>query len=272
MTENKVRELRKKKKITQRELADAAGTSQQQIQRIEAGKQSARFDLALAICVALDAKMTDVFPTTSGAIEAADNSIETIADVYGRRDIRKAFSEAGLDMAPEHWMLKYRLRGGATGIVPISGPDRRRLWSLIQGDENSFAVFDSEDRRYAINLKHLQYCHFLFEAFPIQTAEENSLGTEDLTDSISIILADAAEPLNFSVDPDRLALSDEDAVWEDAQLQDLFFHLEIGAEERLHFADIDGEVAFFRTEDIALLSVPISHVEPLIETDADDGD
>ncbi|WP_425088181.1 helix-turn-helix transcriptional regulator [Stappia sp.] len=272
MTENKVRELRKKKKLTQRELAEAAGTSQQQIQRIEAGTQSARFDLALAICVALDAKMTDVFPTTSSAIEAADNSIETIADVYGRRDIRKAFSEAGLDMAPEHWMLKYRLRGGATGILPISGPDRKRLWSLVQGDENRFAVFDSGDRRQAINLKHLLYCHFLFEAFPVQIAEDDDMGTDDLDSSISITFADNSEPLVFPVEPDRLPLSDEAAEWEDVQLQNLFFDLEIGAEERLRFADLDGEVAFFRTEDIAFLSAPIEHVEPLIENDTDVAD
>ncbi|MBE3275230.1 helix-turn-helix transcriptional regulator, partial [Klebsiella pneumoniae] len=38
--QNKIKELRTQLSITQRELADMVGTSQQQIQRIETGKHA----------------------------------------------------------------------------------------------------------------------------------------------------------------------------------------------------------------------------------------
>jgi DNA-binding XRE family transcriptional regulator len=48
--QNKIKELRTQLSITQRELADMVGTSQQQIQRIETGKVAAKLGLAQAIC------------------------------------------------------------------------------------------------------------------------------------------------------------------------------------------------------------------------------
>jgi transcriptional regulator with XRE-family HTH domain len=57
-----VRHLRTTRGLSQRQLAQAAGTSQQQIQRIETGHQSVRFDLATCIADALHASLTNVFP------------------------------------------------------------------------------------------------------------------------------------------------------------------------------------------------------------------
>ena len=46
---NRMRELREAKKLSQRQLAEQVGTSQQQIQRIETGLQAARIDVAVKI-------------------------------------------------------------------------------------------------------------------------------------------------------------------------------------------------------------------------------
>ncbi len=62
--QNKIKELRTQLSITQRELADMVGTSQQQIQRIETGKVAAKLGLAQAISAVLKKPLNAVFPVT----------------------------------------------------------------------------------------------------------------------------------------------------------------------------------------------------------------
>ena len=63
-----MRELREAKKLSQRQLAELVGTSQQQIQRIEAGLQAARIDVAVKIAEALGGSLADVFPGLKEAL------------------------------------------------------------------------------------------------------------------------------------------------------------------------------------------------------------
>ncbi len=62
MVHHKVTQLRKKKGMTMRELADAVGTSQQQIDRLEKGKRRMTLDWIYSISKALDCDLIDLLP------------------------------------------------------------------------------------------------------------------------------------------------------------------------------------------------------------------
>ena len=175
-------------------------------------------------------------------------------------------------MEAEQWSVRYRLRGGAQGgIASISGPEHRRLWRLLDphNDEEGFIVFDADDRRYAINPEHLTFCHLLFD--PPSDEIEQPEGQNEHAYEVRFWLADGAEPLTFRVEPDTASIDDDDAGDGECQLQDLFHYAEIGTDTRLKFTDEDGEKAFFRTEDVAMFSVPLEAVEPDLRAAAADG-
>jgi DNA-binding XRE family transcriptional regulator len=62
MARNQISRFRKAQALSQRALAQKVGTSQQQIQRIEAGVQSTDLDLAARIADALSSPLEKVFP------------------------------------------------------------------------------------------------------------------------------------------------------------------------------------------------------------------
>ncbi|MCK1659445.1 helix-turn-helix transcriptional regulator [Bradyrhizobium sp. 151] len=256
MFENRIKELRKTKRLTQRQLADAAKTSQQQIQRIEAGHQLARFDLATRISAALGQSITKVFPSAELPLARMKRRAATL----DHQRASKELEAAGLDMEPEVWTVKYKLRGGAEGNFPISGPDMNRLNSILQDEaEDGFVVLPSVDRQYALNLKHLVFCQLLFDRPSIEVEAPREKSFEVL-----FYLTDQREPLRFDVDPDTSLLEqEEDPDPLAVQLQDLFYYVEMGADRRrMSFVDWDGERAFFRSDDVSMFSVPLWLIEP----------
>ncbi|ACT60060.1 helix-turn-helix transcriptional regulator [Hirschia baltica] len=58
---NHIQELRKAKKLTQQELADAIGMTRQTIVAIEKGKYSPSLEAAFRIAQTLEQSLTDVF-------------------------------------------------------------------------------------------------------------------------------------------------------------------------------------------------------------------
>jgi putative transcriptional regulator len=265
MFENRIKELRKARGLTQRQLADAANTSQQQIQRIEAGNQLARFDLATRISAALGHPINKVFPSAELPLARLRRRAgEPETDEQTDNDLE----EAGLDMEPEAWTIRYRMRGGAEGSFPISGPDRRRLKTILHDEaEQGFVVLPSTDRQYALNLKHLVFCQLLFDR-----PSDEDVATQEKSHEVHFYLADQREPLCFDVDPDTSLLGEqEDPEPISVQLQDLFFYAELGASRhRLNFVDEDGERAFFRPDDVSMFSVPLWLIEPNVSDEKDE--
>lgn len=58
---NNLKEIRSKKKLSQKELADMVGVSRNTISSIETGQYSPTAKLALTIAIALDKKFEDIF-------------------------------------------------------------------------------------------------------------------------------------------------------------------------------------------------------------------
>jgi hypothetical protein len=151
--------------------------------------------------------------------------------------------------------LRYRLRGGATGLLPISNETRGLLWRAIyQRDDNGrFAVFDSENRRVAINLDHLVYAQFVFDellSWPYDREVPEA--------AFQVFLSISPEPLEFEVDSDSDLLSNEHANDDDVHLQDLLFTLDLAHAEPplIHFEAVDHEEVILLTADVAMISIP----------------
>jgi transcriptional regulator with XRE-family HTH domain len=265
---NKINDLRQAKGLTQRELAEAAQTSQQQIQRIERGNQHARLDLATRISAALGEPISKVFPKTALPLARIKKRSGELSSAYQDEKASEELVQAGIDMEPAVWTLKYSLRGGATGQFLISGPDMNHLNSLLQDEEGGgFVVLPSTDRQYALNRKHLLFCHLLFDPADQIIPEKKK---EDKSFEVQFYLADRSEPLPFDVDPDTSS-PDDDYAEASFQLQDLFHYAELGINSRrLHFVDVDGERAFFRPDDVAMFSVPLWLIEPNVSDEETD--
>ncbi len=58
---NKLKETRKKKKLTQQDLADMVGVSRNTISSIETGQFEPTAKLAYILCIALDMKFEELF-------------------------------------------------------------------------------------------------------------------------------------------------------------------------------------------------------------------
>src|ERR1039458_4822550 len=122
-TPNKIREYRLRRKLTQRQLAQLVQTSQQQIQRLENGGQTAKFDLVSRLSRALETPVERLFPKLRDAripIPKKNHPDKSGDEVHASIRAKESLNAADKDLA--HWTFKYRLRGGHHGCFQISGP------------------------------------------------------------------------------------------------------------------------------------------------------
>ena len=227
----KILSFRTKAGMTQKQLADLAETSEQHIQLMETGKQSVPFGLAIKICSVLNEPMESVFPCTKAILEKL---------------------RIAVDMDQTEWTFSYRLRGGATGSLPISGTEKDRLIGAVERFEmGSFVVFDSEASTIVLNIDHLVFFQFHSNPPRRMHPEPAQINT------VKVFIADSSEPFLFEVNADE---HDGGDLEELGQFEELIFtaeHASCEANVMLCFKDIDGEEAFFRASEIAMLHIPL---------------
>lgn len=265
MAENCVKKFRTAQKLSQRELAKLAKTSQQQIQRVETGAQVVRLDLATAIAVALGKPLEMVFPAIKKSLKALNKAgLGPLKD----DEVRQAEDEAGIDIDPRVWTFRVLLKNGVHRDVAISGAEKARLWERLHILDRGFYVLDTAAERIALNSRHVVLWQFLFD--PINIAPKADEKTDANRLPLNIWNAYAAEPWPLFVDPDVEEFGPEDAD-EHAPLQGLFFDLEqcMDDDQLFYITDEDGETAFFRVGHVSMVSVPLLAVEPKL-WDADD--
>ncbi|HEX2272106.1 MAG TPA: helix-turn-helix domain-containing protein, partial [Pyrinomonadaceae bacterium] len=268
---NKIRALRIKHGISQRELANRVGTSQQQIQRVETGQVAARLELATKLSQTLGVPLTVLFPSSKKALGKFAKEIVEEPKYLPSETAYVNLERTGIEADARVWTILIRLKGHRESIkFQIEPGEQRRLFRVIQneksaGDAMSFVVFVTEHARVGVNLRELTYCHFLFDGPGAMDASKQ----DAMENRVLAYLSGDSRPLDFGVDPDEESADEEE---DEGTFRNIFFEMETYVEEqdRFHFEDEDGEDVFLRAGDLALLQVPLWVISPETEDEEDD--
>mgnify|MGYP005982690401 CR=1 FL=1 len=260
--QNKIKELRTQLSITQRELADMVGTSQQQIQRIEAGKVAAKLGLAQAISAVLKKPLNAVFPDSDKLLQKLRNQGSRSSDEL------KDIAASGIEMDGCFWTVKLWLRGQKDYLLlPISPADKRRFFSYFQEsaapDYEHFFVFDSEQHRYALNTREVIFHQFLFDGFPPISDEEDDDANEGCYGNVHITMANGGPIIELCCESE----TSDDEFDDIGQLNAFFSILESEPEstERYQITDEDGEDAFIRIGSVAMVRAALDVLDSVEE-------
>jgi transcriptional regulator with XRE-family HTH domain len=250
MAKNRIFELRKAGGLTQRELAERAGTSQQQIQRIEAGVVAVRLDLAKRIADALNVKLQDVFPGLRASARTSRRQKDDFDD-----------PELAVDLDPRVWTAKFFIFDGREFTFEVSSFDMRRLESIVRSSNKKFLVFNSRDKSVAVNRTKIAACQFLFDSHSTELPEN-----KDDSHTLRLHLISSHNPLSFDVEPDtKTSVQDEQGFA--SQLQQLFIDLDGvdgDEDEVISFYDMDGERVYIRSSELLFIEAPLECCEPSI--------
>jgi transcriptional regulator with XRE-family HTH domain len=244
MPTNRVFKLRKRAKLTQRELAARVGTSQQQIQRIEAGAAAVRLDIATRIASALGLNVHAVFP-------GLPRSTRT------RAKGRKKPINAGVGLA--EWSIKLFMFDGRKFEFQIAGgeSEKDRLESIISSRRKRFIVFNTHDRIIAVKRSKIAACHFLYD-LPWTSDGAGSSDSYKLT----LHLVSAASPISFELEPDSKTLEEDDDGMQ-SQMQFLMMNIDGNDDdESFCFDDVDGERVYIRADEVLVIDLPHVCCEP----------
>jgi DNA-binding XRE family transcriptional regulator len=261
---NTIRKYRHRLNLTQKDLGDSLGTTRQHIQRIEVGEY-VKLDLALRICAALNQLIEVVFPPTKKAIALLQKKGFNGTN-RSHPEADRFMEEAGIDVDPADWTVEFQLKNGLKGVWNLSWPEANRLVRRAQDAENVFFCSQSRMIAFAVNLQHLCFFHV---RFGINEAAEKEV---EQNGQVLVYLADSRKPLVFDAGPDPeppKTMSEDEGVF-----RNLLYDLEMMDRDSrvdpvIDFEDLDGEQAFFRTERVALIEIPLELIHPEMEDDDD---
>ena len=258
-----IKQFRQEKKLSQRDLAKLTGTSQQQIQRLEAGISPIRLDLAVRISNALDLPIEKVFPALSPVLKkfpgrklASEKALEEL-------------SGAGVEIDGVIWTAEFGLRNGVAKQFTLPSAEKRRLgeflrnWEYHFGDQTEipFFWFDSDRYSICVNLSQLVYSRFMFDGPGLETNEAESY--EEVCDRaphIVVWMTGQREPLKFNAEPDEISdlEMEEEEEPQYGQLEELLIQLDGNTADDgfVSFMDDDGEDVYLRVADITMIAVP----------------
>ncbi len=278
---NNIKPLREKIGLSQRALAKAAGTNQSQLQRIEAGVQEVRLDIAVRICKALGVVMDEVFPKTKKILAKANKTHESHEDfvkkVTTQPEYVKGLGAAGIDVTGNDWYMDCRFAGGLSKAWPISENTKKalspHLFSKVQdNDPDGFVFFDSEAVRVGLNPRFLLAWEFDYRG---------GIGTEERT-PLRIFFADGGKPLERNVYPDEADMNDLDEeegddLGELAPIQNMLNQLAMGGASSsilavTEFRDDEDAEVHFRPPLVSCIEVPLWVVVPGLDMAPDDED
>src|SRR6185312_8333082 len=126
-------------------------------------------------------------------------------------------------------------------------------------DDSQFVVFDSDERRMALNLRHVVASQF-------DLLGEDGIEAEWVYegDEVEIFFADSPQPMRLELEPDFMTAEEFDeggqGSEEDCQIANFFTSLDIADEGSNYAARLttaDGAKLWFRLNDLAFESAPI---------------
>ncbi|MEH2486172.1 helix-turn-helix transcriptional regulator [Bradyrhizobium sp. AZCC 2230] len=251
VVKNRIAHLRKARGLTQQALAKLAGTSQQQVQRIEAGVQGAQLELALKISAALGAELPDVFPSLDPKPKKGLRDSRYFIDSAKLR-------EAGLDPDPKSWTVKFFAFDGRVFEYVVPSDEKDRLEKIFSRTGEGIVVFSARTHWVAINQNRIAATQFLFDlGVSFEDEKEEKL-------ELRLHLISAEQPIVFGIEPDTLLLEEDDD-GSASQMQNLFSQLETGfVNEMVDFYDEDRERVYLMPTQMLVVEVPVVCCEPAL--------
>lgn len=236
--------------MSQRDLAKAVGTSQQQIQRMETSQQAVKIQMAARICKALGCEIQDLFPATQAQTRKLQKILQS-ATPPSSDEVFTIEQTTGLDSDPLNWRILVILRGGASYEFPVSAGTIQRLRAASEDHPTEFFCFDSQGLEVALNLNHVLHFHARWESLLLITPSEPDTPRNE----IRVTLAGINEPLVFGVEPDDVERADLEE--NPGPLASIMRRLneDPNYSDFIEFRDENGEDAFFRVEDLAILTI-----------------
>ncbi|CUI04706.1 hypothetical protein BN2497_4189 [Janthinobacterium sp. CG23_2] len=234
--------------------------------------------LAIKICEALGKPVPNVFPG-AGKLLDAYHGIPNPNDKEAR-DIAVKLRAIGIETDICRHVVKLILRGHRDPIfLDVSSGDVDRVIHVIQKEETTepetaFVVFDSDEDRIAINLRFASFCQFLDEIDlrvldPTPQVESES----EPSNVVRVYLGENPIPVELSVNPE-----DDDEDDDPGDVNGAIYDLDSSGlleNQRIRICDDDGDCAFFRAGDIAILTAPLWVLDPderIYDDDMDEDD
>lgn len=265
---NRVKELRRKLELSQRDLAVKVRVSQQHIHRVETNQEmEVGFDLALRLAKALGQPLSVVFPGTDRTLRRLQKQgDDSMAALFDDTAVQKDMEAAGIHMDVKNWFLRMKLRARVEMIdVGLADGEYSRLWKILQAQNTSimpFVVFDGRNGlRYAVQQSHLLGWHFMFETLDLDSSEAAN------DEQVRVWFSDGTPPYLIGCEADEPT-----DFFDTGPLDYIFGMLEMLSEdERNSFSLVDtaGETFWFCANDVALFAAPVSLIA---EPNEDDGE
>jgi transcriptional regulator with XRE-family HTH domain len=247
MISNRVQEMRKRAKLTQKQLASAAQTSQQQIQRIESGNQRPSVQLANKIAGALGQRVDILFSQEEQVFKGRPK----VDDYLEKR--------VGIEASDGVWYFRFSLRGGAEGVLRLCFSEKEILYDAMWNLATEFIVVDTDTSRVAINTLHVVSCQFSEDIFPsVPVVESASSGEVHLA---QLYLATSPQVQEIRIRPDTHDIEDEPDEGDYMAYNQMAFHeLDSPARPGQRIGIVGErreEETFVLKSDIAMLAIPL---------------
>lgn len=190
---NRVRELRKKAKLSQRALAEAVYVSQATIQRIEAEATPISLSIAQRIADHFGKPLRTVFPTVPKEPRAeglANDEDDSIVD------------------ARSDEVIRFRMRDRRDLVYVVDGRERDRLERIVyQPEGKTFLVFTSQGKQVALRRSEVRY--MATHDDPMFEVPEDKIDP-DMSGYMSITFLGETEAESFLVSGDNVDPDDPD--------------------------------------------------------------
>ena len=270
--QNNLKELRERANLTQKAVADAAGISQQHLQRLEAGTTPVRLPTAEKIANALSTTIENLFPQLA-AVVRRDHALLSGSGQETRKMIDE-WERAGIDVDTGFWSVNWSVAGHGTFFARVSGATARHLIDANERKgEAGIVVFDSATHRYAVALCDEVMMQFRRDPEPGEMGEE-TLALDYRT--VKVYSRGRNSYLDYYPDPDEAVIYHE--VNKRVGMQALFMALELGSARRVSIvtrhsdqSQEEATTSYIPVGSILSIEAPLSLVDPAFRKAMEEG-
>ena len=275
--ENNIRKFRLDNHLSQRALAEASGTTQQLIQRMESGiQETINVDVAMNISKVLEAPFETIFPAAKRATASQKRRQKSASTKDDGTKLISDLEKIGFSSSAEDMVARLIFSNGYECLHPLSGKDLDRVWKAAQRIGNAgekFVIYFTESCVAAVNLDHV-FCIQFIPSYSVEGVVpfiETSIATQHPR-NIEVLPAKTPDPIGFDVLPDEYDFFDpEDELGPVSSLIQNAQHYEDG----LDIADIQdddlGLRSFIPYKDVAMFTAPLSYISPPLGLAEDEG-